>query len=666
MGIGTLITEYGVPVGAMALGIVGLLALFALLSRFGIAAGLWRGIVGQRVATVVLSLLLLFATLLATVFARDQKTHQLHDYVLRNVSSLTNLVANGELEFATVLSDSVITGWTPLTGTIAPINVGEAGVRLEPGAILASNIVQVQPGATYRYSLVIPSSEIGTAIAQVRMLWLPNTLDLGNPVDWSDSLTRTINYADVTTPFEFWDGQNVASAGATHMRFEIRSLSGEPLQVVKVMLWMDGAHVEAHPDGRQGAVAFSFDWETAMGGAVHSKGMVEHDPAAAAQHGLEMRAGADWLNDLFVRNNISATFYGTGYNLLDGNTERRTFSGDPTYQWASPEYRWETDYWTKHPWYSDDPYGTYQTQPAWYFGDQTRKLLAAGHEIEPHTFGHIYVRGSNVDEMSVDMDEWLKAAKEMGVPPPTTFAFPWRSSNSLKADMYGLLYSKGIRAVTRIYALDIVDQYTLGAVKAYPNMAVMPDFLLGGASSMVGEEAEGATIGTDQGLQVIEETLARRGTTSFWTHPEQLANGTDSGAAQQSWRRVVEATAHERDKGRLWIDTVARITAYEIGVMSVTTRLEQGFMDLGGWQLKVINGSGQELKGVTLTLPDDIANASTTGTSLRTVGIAGDGTVSLSAPGSPVFPTRQLVLETLPPGETTIGIQWAPEQEPSR
>src|SRR3712207_8403087 len=51
--------------------------------------------------------------------------------------------------------------------------------------------------------------------------------------------------------------------------------------------------------------------------------------------------GADWLNDLFVTNSISATFYGTGYNLLNGNTQRREFSGNPTYEWARREYGWE-------------------------------------------------------------------------------------------------------------------------------------------------------------------------------------------------------------------------------------------------------------------------------------------------------------------------------------
>ncbi|HEX8600965.1 MAG TPA: polysaccharide deacetylase family protein [Chloroflexia bacterium] len=652
--------------GAVALVIVGLLVLFAVLNKFRIATGVWRSISEQWTVTAVLSVLLLFATLLATIFAKDRETRSLHDYVLGNVSSITNLAANGELEATTVGTTTLITGWTTLTGTVAPINVGEAGVRLEPGAVLASNMVRVQPGGTYRYSVAVPPSETGTALAQVRLLWLSNTLDLDHPVDWSDSLTETINYAEVPRSLQFWNGQYTAPVGATHMRFELRSLSGAALQVVKVMLWTDGANVEAHAYGRQGAVAFSFDWESAMGGAIHSKGMAEHDPDAAAEHGIDMRQGADWLHDLFARNHISATFYGTGYNLLDGNTERRTFAGNPTYDWASRENRWEIDYWTEHPWYGDDPYGTYESHPAWYFGDQTRRLISAGHEIASHTFGHIYVRGSDVPSMTVDTDEWLNAAQAIGVPRPTTFAFPWRSSNSLKADMYDMLYSKGIRAVTRIYALDMVDQYTVGAVKVYPEIAVMPDFLLGGASSMAGEETEGATIGAEQGLHVIEETLARRGTTSFWTHPEVLADGPVFAPERESWQRVVEAAARERDRGRLWIDTVANITAYETAIMSVTTQLEQRFMGLGGWQLNVTNNSGQELQGVTLTLPGDVRNVSSNGVTVRTVKTEQDGTVRLREPGGPEFPARQLVIDTLPPGVTTLNIEWISGQEPQR
>src|SRR5207253_42334 len=136
--------------------------------------------------------------------------------------------------------------------------------------------------------------------------------------------------------------------------------------------------------------------------------------ADATRRGLAMRQGADFLLNLFATNSISATFYATGYDLLDGNTEQRTFSGNQTYSCAKPKWGWATDYWTTHPWYSDDPFGTAQTDPGWYFGDQADRLRAAGREIASHTFGHLYVRGSNPDELNTDLAECDRAAQAKG------------------------------------------------------------------------------------------------------------------------------------------------------------------------------------------------------------------------------------------------------------
>jgi hypothetical protein len=317
-----------------------------------------------------------------------------------------------------------------------------------------------------------------------------------------------------------------------------------------------------------------------------------------------MRQGADWLNNLFVTNHISATFYATGYNLLDGNTQHLTFSGDPTYTWAKPEPkgRWNTDWWLTHPWFSDDPFGTYQTDPAWYFGDQTQALLAAGDEIAPHTFGHIYVRGAKPSELATDMDEWLEYSKAAGVAAPSTFAFPWRSSNSLTADFYDVLYQRGIRAVTRVYAPDLRDLYTIGAAGVYTQIAVMPDFMLGSAAAGGGEETGGGVLDEEQGMNVISETLARRGTTSFWQHPEQLGDDPGLADVRTAWQAVTEAAARERDDGKLWIATVADITAYQREVQGVTATLQK----VGSqWQMVVRNESGAELRVVTLTLPGE-------------------------------------------------------------
>jgi hypothetical protein len=193
----------------------------------------------------------------------------------------------------------------------------------------------------------------------------------------------------------------------------------------------------------------------------------------------------------------------------------------------------------------------------------------------------------------------------------------------------------------------------------YPDMAVMPDFLLGAPSQNAGEEAAGRPIDTAEGLRVITETLARRGTTSFWQHPEQLTFP----QVQQVWSTVVAAAAGERDKGRLWVDTVASVTAYERDVTSVTASLEPGW---SGWKLHVNNGVDRPISGVTLTLPGEASRVSSADVQVSTVSHSDALTTQVDPFDGPHYPARQLVLGDLKPGTTTIDIEWAPGREPAQ
>jgi hypothetical protein len=592
----------------------------------------------------------------------------------RDLNSVHNLVANPMLVGHT---ESKRPASWEVSGTVTvdePLEVAPLYAHMRPGAKMSSSAIAVRPGNTYRYSVYAFNGHPGKASnalkaseARVRLLWLDQALEV---VAWNDTSWPVEDSALYSTR-AFHSGAFAAPVGAVRLRFEVWNTGQGDVWVRSPKVSEDGVYVEQHPNGAQGSIAFSFDWESAMGGAIHSKGMVEHDPQAAEQHGMEMRQGADWLKELFAKHNIKATFYGTGYNLLDGNEQRRTFSGDPIYKWAGPEFRWESDYWLTHKWYSDDPYATYGTEPAWYFGDQTRALLGAGHEIAPHTFGHLYVRGSNPQELAADMDEWLTAAKEAGAPPPTTFAFPWRSSNSLTQEYYDVLRERGIQAVTRIYEGNMRDLYTLSATCVLTGgkcistgMVVMPDFLLGVPSVNAGEEAAGSIISQEKGFEVISETLARRGTTSFWQHPEQLAPKPGFEDVREAWEEVVAAAAQERENGRLWIAPVAEIAAFQRDVMSVTAKLDKGF--LGGWKVEVRNNSGRELSGVTLTLPGDVMRASSGDVEVLTANHPDAKTIRVSTANNHVYPASQLVLDKLKPGVATIEVEWATGQEPSR
>jgi peptidoglycan/xylan/chitin deacetylase (PgdA/CDA1 family) len=612
--------------------------------------------------TLLLAVGLLLLVVLIAIIERENKATQFRVREGRDVMSASNLVANplfyGSTDDVHILH---LPGWV-ISGTMR-------GVTLTPFSSLASNYMAVRPGHTYIYSVKTYEHDGMYGLgghAQVRLLWLDDALEV---LSWNDSPVWYVTPSKADP--SFLTGSYVAPEGAARLRFELRNVSEATIWVNEPKVSQVGVYIEQHPNGAQGSIAFSFDWESAMGGAIHSKGMVQHDPQAAEQHGIEMRQGADWLKELFAQHGIKATFYGTGYNLLDGNEQRRIFSGDPIYRWASPEFGWGSDYWLTHKWYSDDPYATYETEPAWYFGDQARALLGAGHEIAPHTFGHLYVRGSNPQELAADMDEWLKAAKEAGVPPPTTFAFPWRSSNSLTQEYYDVLRERGIQAVTRIYEGNIRDLYTLSATCVLTGgkcistrMAVMPDFLLGVPSVNAGEEAAGSIISREKALEVISETLARRGTTSFWQHPEQLAPKPEFEGVRKAWEEVVAEAAQERERGRLWIAPVADIVAYQRDVMSVTARLDKAF--LGGWKVEVRNDSGKELSGVTLTLPGDVVRASSNDVDVLTVNHPDAKTTRVSTAKSPVYPASQLVLDKLKPGVANIEVEWAAGQEPLR
>jgi hypothetical protein len=642
-------TQYLPPIlFAVMIALSVLILLGVLARRGGAAQRIWQGLIRYRGAAAFLLGTVLFVVAFSTFLVRQQSAQAIRLHQQAAKATPSNLVPGDFSSVGPITSTfhSWITNETP------PPTAEDGLLTIQPGTAITGSIVVVRPDESYRFSVSAGTVQTGTSQLQVRFLWLNKALDVLQG-GWNDAPAWSLINVKPDSADAFQTTTYTAPAGAAGLRVVLTSVGEAPVQLGSPVLTQEGVRVEPHPNGARGSIAFSFDWETAMGGAVHSRGQEGHDPAAAEQHGLLMRQGADWLNNLFKQNGVRATFYATGYNLLDGNTERRTFNGDPTYKWASPKNDWDTDYWLHNPWFSDDPYGTYQTEPAWYFGDQTRALLEAGHEIASHTFAHIYVRGSNPEEMATDTDTWLDVAKAAGVPPPTTFAFPWRSSNSLTREFYDVLHGRGICAVTRIYPLDMRDLYTLGNVvvytdvrhpEVYPDMAIMPDFLLGAPSANAGEEAGGAVIGAAHGLDVIRQTVARRGTTSFWTHPEQLGDDPGLQGVRDAWQQVVTAAAKERDSGTLWIATVAEITAYQRDVLSVTTSLERSGGSLpGGWQIQVRNDSGKELEGVTLTLPGQASQVSMGN-------LAGSG--------------RQVVLDSLPPGATVISVEWVQGREP--
>jgi hypothetical protein len=146
----------------------------------------------------------------------------------------------------------------------------------------------------------------------------------------------------------------------------------------------------------------------------------------------------------------------------------------------------------------------------------------------------------------------------------------------------------------------------------------MPDFLLGpplegaGDVEITGTVASGVDEGrgevgnVDGAKQVIDTVLARRGVTSFWNHPEQLATNAD---VANTWRETV-AYADERRKAGLWIAPVSTI----VGYMRDMRRVEVVWQaQPGGYGAIVTNHTDHTLDGVTISFPVAVATATVEG-----------------------------------------------------
>lgn len=344
-----------------------------------------------------------------------------------------------------------------------------------------------------------------------------------------------------------------------------------------------------------------------MGGLIHSRSAANSEGdgtlvalrgdggpvvAEAEDKGVRMRDGARVLTTQFAQYGINATFYTTGYNLLSGNTGRETFLNNPTYPDADMAHGWGSDYWRTHHWYSDDPFGTETTHPAWYFASLTHELANAGHEIASHSFGHLYVRGVKPDQLAADLQLWQRTAAALGVPTAPSFAFPWTSSNSLDERFWTIFAQLGWTILTRLYPRDLRHPYELDRVAADTRLSVFPDFYLPSHRAML-----------DEALARVEETLARRGYHSLWTHPNEVLEQDGQGV----WTQIIAAVAAARARG-LWVAPVTMIAHYSLATERVAVQ-----WGAGGQEITLENRSDEPLDGLTLTLAQRVGQVTIDG-----------------------------------------------------
>jgi hypothetical protein len=369
--------------------------------------------------------------------------------------------------------------------------------------------------------------------------------------------------------------------------------------------------VQPWPNGARAAVSFSFDWETAMGGLIHSRSVddpnFDQDPLL---RGMRMREGVTTTLALWRDYNIRATYYANGYNFLLGNTERRTFMGDPTFAWArtEPPYNWRSTTWLTTPWFARDPYGTVQSDPAWYFGDLVPLLQAAGHDIQSHTFSHFYGGFANAREWRADLDTWRTVAAEREVPPARSLAFPWSSSAGMSDDNWHALAEAGITSATRTnrsqpqYQVVHADDPHCRPLPGHEAILACPDFYLTPRSA-------------PEALQLLDRVIATQGMIDLWAHTEEVTSPEQIAA----WRAVAGEAARRRDAGTLWIAPLAEIADWQqalenVRIENVALRYAEPERTLS---FRITNGSSRQLKGLTVQLPFNPQHVTANGAALH-------------------------------------------------
>lgn len=499
--------------------------------------------------------------------------------------------------------------------------------------------VTVRPGATYCFSgLALTDSPLGSAtrarlvfswrdaggftVAEDATAWQPVALWTPELRDWSPlrgAAVAPLGAARLAVRVEpasddriYLDAMHLRRGGAglglaAPLASPVPGLSPRPAAAYSAegggrLPEPPALTLAPWPNGRRAAVAFTFDWETAMGGLVHS--FSAGDPRADEDYllrALRMREGVTTTLRLFEPHGVRATYFANGYNFLDGNLERRRFMGDPTFgDWATAKNGWGSARWERTPWFADDPYGSVASHPGWYFGDLIGPLQAAGHEIQSHTFSHFF--GGYVDAAlwQADLEAWNAVAAEAGVAPASAIAFPWSSSSGVSDASWDAMERAGITAVTRLsdyeqYNLFPADERGLVAeprCRWLPGregrILACPDFYLTERSAPLA-------------LEQIELAIAAGGMIDLWAHTEEVV--TDAQIA--AWAGVVRRAAEDE---RVWVAPFGEVAAWQRALAAVEVRAAGD-----GQTFTVTNTSDRSLSALTLTLPAGAARAAVAG-----------------------------------------------------
>lgn len=496
-----------------------------------------------------------------------------------------NLLPMDGLAAATA-GDKLPPGWT--SAGVGGVQVNDFTVDGTGHSISISGIansvtspwISVRAGASYRVALRAladnPDKPSPTRI-RIRYHWRDSEgVEISNIAgDWQNVPYR--QWATITSTA-------VAPAGAVQLAVSFHPASDDRVVIDQINLGQVGVRINPWPNGKRAALAFSFDYETEMGGLIHSRSVddpnADQDPGPRAQR---MRQGAEIILDLFAPTHIQGTWYSTGYNFLNGNQTCQKYMQNPTYTWASTANRWPTDYWAHTPWFASDPCTSEQSAPDWYFGSQIAELRAANQDIQSHTFAHFDGGLVTPSDWSADFDAWRTVAAAQHIAPATSLAFPWSSSAGMRWDSWEVLAAHGITSVTRTnwsqprYRLADRDTYALWTVPGHATITVMADeYLTPGSLGHIEQRMQAAWL--------------HEGAIDIWAHTEEVT----SAAQQTAWRSVIAASE------RFWVTSLPAIVRWHQAIANVSIHL---LSEEPQYTFNVENGNYTHLQGVTLILP---------------------------------------------------------------
>lgn len=446
-------------------------------------------------------------------------------------------------------------------GDFSADGLGKSVHMLGIGTWLGLPTQQITAGQPYCVRFVALADSPSMTAMRTRWIWTgADGLRVERIGDWQ--AVRVWAGESDNRPWSVVVDHDTAPAGATQLEVRIEPASDDRIyldllelrasivarRLADVRVNETPLTIRPWPAGYNAAVSFSYDWETTMGGLVHSRSI--DDPNAGQDpllRGMRMRGGLTNTLELFAPHDYAATYYINGYNFLWGNHDRRMFMGDPTFAWASQANGWRSDVWLQQPWFSVDPYGDYQTHPEWYFGDLIQPVVRAGHDLQSHTFSHFYGGLATPEQWRSDLTAWNTIAAERQVAPATSIAFPWSSSAGMRYDAWNELEAAGITSLTRTSWNPKLPQYHIvsaaeGRCRALPgheSIMVCPDFYLTVQSH-------------EQALAVLERIRQQDGMIDYWAHTEEVYTPEQIAA----WKRVVDATAAAGD---VWVASLREI-----------------------------------------------------------------------------------------------------------